>query len=172
MRVRAVYVHVAVYVRILHVHVLPAYVFVFVPVPVPMFERVWLPLVRIHSLRTVLTDRPRTVQLLHKMKIRAAQSSKTLLKVVRNPVSAHLPPGCRKIGTHICFNTSARSCLNEPALCAGTSVQGKLVRADDFVATLPDEPIVFCYGSHAHGPVEVDYVEEVISLSQYPVRAA
>lgn len=60
----------------------------------------------------------------------------------------------------------------EPALCAGTSVQGKLVRADDFVATLPDEPIVFCYGSHAHGPVEVDYVEEVVSLSQYPVRAA
>ena len=75
MRARAVYVHVAVYVCILHVHVLPAHVFVFVPVPVPMFERVWLPLVRIHSLRTVLTDRPRTVQLLHKMKIRAAQMS-------------------------------------------------------------------------------------------------
>jgi len=41
---------------------------------------------------------------------------------------------------------------------SGTSVQGQLVKADDFVATLPEEPVVFVFGSHAHGPVEVDFV--------------
>lgn len=53
------------------------------------------------------------VQLLHKMKIRAADpkdgkaagdvatpSGRTLLKVVKNPVSAHLPPGAPVYGEH------------------------------------------------------------------------
>ena len=49
------------------------------------------------------------VQLLHKMKIRAAEgpkgagqlatpSGRTLLKVIKNPVTAHLPPGAPVFG--------------------------------------------------------------------------
>ena len=40
------------------------------------------------------------VQLLQKMKIRAAgESSQTLMKVIKNPIAAHLPVGCRKFCT-------------------------------------------------------------------------
>ena len=36
------------------------------------------------------------VQLLHKLKIRASDSPHTLMKVIKNPIVAHLPVGCRK----------------------------------------------------------------------------
>lgn len=36
-----------------------------------------------------------------------------------------------------------------------TSVTGELVDINEFVAPLPDEPVVFMVGSHAHGPAEV-----------------
>jgi rRNA small subunit pseudouridine methyltransferase Nep1 len=38
-------------------------------------------------------------QLITNMKIRAAGSSVTLMKVIKNPVTAHLPIGVKKIGT-------------------------------------------------------------------------
>lgn len=38
------------------------------------------------------------VQLLHKMKIKAGTSSTTLMKVIKNPFSQHLPPGTRVYG--------------------------------------------------------------------------
>ena len=64
------------------------------------------------------------------------------------------------------------SVVNLPASpSAGTSVKGELVNAIDFVKTLPKEPVAFVFGSHASGPVIVDFTEESISLSQYPVRA-
>lgn len=92
------------------------------------------------------------VQLLHKMKIRAAGESKTLLRVIKNPVTRHLPAGCRRIGT---------------------SVKGKLVDPLDLVPTLPaDQSVCFVYGAHASGPVEVDYVEEVYSFSSFPLSAS
>ena len=67
------------------------------------------PQVFIHSRTNVLIEVspkiriPRTfkrfsglmVQLLHKMKIRAASSSEMLLRVVKNPISRHLPAGVR-----------------------------------------------------------------------------
>lgn len=36
------------------------------------------------------------MQLLHKLKIRAVNGSDTLLKVVKNPIEAHLPTGARR----------------------------------------------------------------------------
>lgn len=41
------------------------------------------------------------VQLLHELKINsvATEGAQTLLKVVKNPVTDHLPTGCRKVGT-------------------------------------------------------------------------
>jgi rRNA pseudouridine-1189 N-methylase Emg1 (Nep1/Mra1 family) len=41
------------------------------------------------------------VQLLHKLKIRAANSTETLLRVVKNPISRHLPPGGRVFGMSV-----------------------------------------------------------------------
>jgi rRNA small subunit pseudouridine methyltransferase Nep1 len=36
------------------------------------------------------------VQLLHKFSIKASDSSARLLKVIKNPVTDHLPVGCKK----------------------------------------------------------------------------
>lgn len=41
-------------------------------------------------------------QLLEKLKIRAVNSSKTLLKVIKNPITDHLPNDCLKVSTIKC----------------------------------------------------------------------
>ena len=38
------------------------------------------------------------VQLLHKLKIRSAEGNQTLMKVIKNPITNHLPIGARRIG--------------------------------------------------------------------------
>lgn len=122
--------------------------------------------VYIHTWNNVLIDVdpsiriPRTfnrfsglmVQLLHKLSIRASEGSKKLLKVIKNPITAHLPVGCQKIST---------------------SVKGELVNMNEFVASLPvDEPVTFMVGSHAHGECEVDWTEKRIAVSNFPLSAA
>jgi hypothetical protein len=55
---------------------------------------------------------PFAVQLLHKMSIRAADGTDTLLKVIRNPITIHLPVGARIIGLcglHVCRRAVRRS---------------------------------------------------------------
>jgi len=47
------------------------------------------------------------VQLLHKFSIKASDSSAKLLKVIKNPITDHLPVGCRKL----LVNISVLSCL-------------------------------------------------------------
>ncbi|KAA0151468.1 hypothetical protein FNF27_08204 [Cafeteria roenbergensis] len=104
------------------------------------------------------------VQLLHKMKIRAADpkdgkapgdvatpSGRTLLKVVKNPVSAHLPPG---------------------APVYGTNMKAKVVSPMDLVPALPDGPVVFVFGAMARGFIDADYVTHTFSFSRYPLSAA
>eukprot|EP00698_Gefionella_okellyi_P006415 TRINITY_DN15766_c0_g1_i1.p1 TRINITY_DN15766_c0_g1~~TRINITY_DN15766_c0_g1_i1.p1 ORF type:complete len:272 (+),score=45.52 TRINITY_DN15766_c0_g1_i1:790-1605(+) len=123
--------------------------------------------VYIHSQKGVLieinphTRIPRTfkrfcglmVQLLHKLSIRATNGPDKLLRVIKNPVTSHLPSNCRKIGT----SHKAKKC----------------VEIADYVQTLPkNEPIVFVVGGLAHGKVEVDYVDEEIGISHYPLSAS
>eukprot|EP00128_Syssomonas_multiformis_P009709 Colp12_sorted_trinity150504_noHs@32852 len=92
------------------------------------------------------------VQLLFKRSIRAANGPVKLLKVIKNPVTDHLPTGARKIGFE---------------------VTGRCMPVREYVSTLPkDEPIVFVIGSFATGDIKVDYVEETISISQYPLSAS
>ncbi|KAI1285682.1 Ribosomal RNA small subunit methyltransferase NEP1 [Halotydeus destructor] len=91
------------------------------------------------------------VQLLYKLSIRSSQGAQKLLKVIKNPVTLHLPPGCRKIGTS--FQAE------------------KLVKPSELV-TDADSPVCIVIGAHAHGPADVDYTEEVVSVSQYPLSAA
>lgn len=122
--------------------------------------------VLIHSEKNVLisvnakTRIPRTfkrfsglmVQLLHKLKIRSADGKDTLLKVVKNPISRHLPAGAR---------------------CYGFSQHGKLYAPQAFAASLPDDvPIVFVIGAMATGSIRLEdhpYVTELVSVSEYPL---
>jgi len=120
----------------------------------------------IHTTKNVLIDvnpklrLPRTykrfaglmVQLLYQFRIRALKSSEKLLKIIKNPIVKHLPPGAPIIGT---------------------SSKADLVDIFQFVSSLPkDEPIVFVFGSHPKGPVLADYTEQSISISQYPLSSS
>ncbi|XP_049838552.1 ribosomal RNA small subunit methyltransferase NEP1 [Schistocerca gregaria] len=90
------------------------------------------------------------VQLLHRFSVRASDSPMKLLKVIRNPVTDHLPVGCRKVGTSFSAD--------------------RIVHPRELV---PDnEPIVVVVGAMAHGKVNVDYTEDTVSFSNYPLSAA
>jgi len=92
------------------------------------------------------------VQLLHKYSITAAESSVKLIKVIKNPVTDHLPPGCRKI----LMSYSAGCQPQRPASLVPDS----------------EEPICIVVGAIAKGAINTDYTEETISISNYPLSAA
>jgi rRNA small subunit pseudouridine methyltransferase Nep1 len=71
------------------------------------------------------------VQLLHKFSVRAAETSAKLMKVIKNPITDHLPAGCRKIATS--FSAS------------------KPIKPTELV--IQDAPIAFVIGAMAHGQV-------------------
>ncbi|XP_034256023.1 ribosomal RNA small subunit methyltransferase NEP1 [Thrips palmi] len=90
------------------------------------------------------------VQLLHKFSVRATDSSMKLLKVIKNPVTDHLPVGCRKIA----FSYTATKVVNPRELVP------------------PEEPIAIVIGAMAHGKIKADYAEEWTSISSYPLSGA
>jgi len=96
-------------------------------------------------------------QLLTNMKIRATGSSVTLMRVIKNPVTTHLPIGVKKIGT---------------------STKGKLVHLPTYVKDLMGDstkkPVVFSIGAVSIGNsgMENDYVDESICISNYSLSAA
>jgi len=92
------------------------------------------------------------VQLLHKYHITAADSSVKLIKVIKNPITDHLPPGCRKI----LMSYSASEAPRKPSTLVPTT----------------DDPICIVVGAIAKGMIETDYTEENISISNYPLSAA
>lgn len=92
------------------------------------------------------------VQLLHKYSITAADSSTKLLKVIKNPVTDHLPAGCRKI----LMSYSAGQAPVKPRTLVPKG----------------EDPIVFVVGAVAKGAVTTDYTEETYSISNYPLSAA
>ncbi|TMW56862.1 hypothetical protein Poli38472_006872 [Pythium oligandrum] len=125
--------------------------------------------VYIHSTKGVLVDVssqmrvPRTykrfaglmVQLLHTLKIRSTDGNQTLLSVIKNPVTKHLPANARKYAL---------------------TRTGRLVNPWEFVEELPaDEPVVFIFGAMAHGHItkeNTNYLDEQISISEYPLSGA
>lgn len=94
-------------------------------------------------------------QLLHKLKVRAADSNQTLLKVIKNPVQSHLPPG---------------------TVCYGLSKNGTRYTPHHFAEALPkDKPVALIFGAMAAGsinPDDHDNMVELISISEYPLSGA
>uniref|UniRef100_A0AAG5CUG1 18S rRNA (pseudouridine-N1)-methyltransferase n=2 Tax=Anopheles atroparvus TaxID=41427 RepID=A0AAG5CUG1_ANOAO len=91
------------------------------------------------------------VQLLHKLSIKASDTQKRLMKVIKNPISDHLPVGCRKIAM---------------------SFSSKKVNHARELVPAKDEPLALVVGAFAHGNLSVDYTEDTISISNYPLSAA
>jgi len=90
------------------------------------------------------------VQLLHKYSVRASDGPMKLLKVIKNPVTDHLPVGCRKIA----MSFSSKGVRNPKDLVPA------------------DEPIAVVVGAMAHGQVKAEYAEDTISISNYPLSGA
>ena len=77
------------------------------------------------------------MQLLHKLSIRAESNSIRLLKVIKNPISSHLPIGCRKILT---------------SFQAADLVECRSIPVKD-----DDRPIVIVVGGMAKGKVSYSF---------------
>ncbi len=93
------------------------------------------------------------VQLLHKLSIRASDTSQKLLKVIKNPITDHLPAGC-------------------PRYLASFAAE-KVQHVDEFAAEqASDEPLVVVVGAMAKGQVDCDYTDKFVSISNYPLSAA
>lgn len=91
------------------------------------------------------------VQLLHKYSITASDSSLKLMKVIKNPITDHLPAGCRKI-----LMSYSADGIKRPSQLVPES----------------EEPICIVVGAIAKGAIETDYTEENVSISNYPLSGA
>ncbi|KAK0180971.1 hypothetical protein PV327_003297 [Microctonus hyperodae] len=90
------------------------------------------------------------VQLLHKYSVQASSGRMKLLKVIKNPVTDHLPVGCRKI----LMSFSSKEVKNP-------------------IEMVPEnDPIAVVVGAMAHGQVKTDYTEDTMSISNYPLSGA
>jgi rRNA small subunit pseudouridine methyltransferase Nep1 len=91
-------------------------------------------------------------QLLSKYRIRASESSEILLKVIKNPITDHLP-----LGTTI----------------ISTSEKSRLVDLDEYCFSInSDKSIAFVVGAISKGDLNIDYNDDSISISSYPLSAA
>ncbi|KAI8872414.1 Nep1-domain-containing protein [Ramicandelaber brevisporus] len=95
------------------------------------------------------------VQLLHKLSIRSVSGSEKLLKVIKNPITDHLPTNCKKITF---------------------SYDAKTVHLGTYLRTsLPtDKSLVVFVGAMAHGEDNFadQYVDDKIGISEYPLSAS
>jgi rRNA small subunit pseudouridine methyltransferase Nep1 len=91
------------------------------------------------------------VQLLHKFAVKAGESSTKLLHVIKNPISNHLPVGSKKFAM---------------------TFSSKLVKNCRELVPAKEEAIVLVIGAFAHGHLNLDYTEDSISISNYPLSAA
>lgn len=94
------------------------------------------------------------VQLLHKLSIRSVNSQEKLLKVIKNPITDHLPPNCRKVTL---------------------SFDAEVVRVRDYIEGLgPKESICVFVGAMAKGKDDFadSFKDEAISISNYSLSAS
>ncbi|GBF65759.1 ribosomal RNA small subunit methyltransferase [Trichophyton mentagrophytes] len=94
------------------------------------------------------------VQLLHRLSIRSTNSEEKLLKVIKNPITDHLPPNCRKVTL---------------------SFDAPIVRVNDYVKTLgPKESICVFVGAMAKGRDDFAdaFKDDTISISNFSLSAS
>ncbi|THV66471.1 Nep1-domain-containing protein [Aureobasidium pullulans] len=94
------------------------------------------------------------VQLLHRLSIRSTTSQEKLLKVIKNPITDHLPPNCRKVTL---------------------SFDASVVRVSDYIAELkPKESICVFVGAMAKGndTFADEFKDDSISISNFSLSAS
>lgn len=125
------------------------------------------------------------VELIQKLKVRSTNGTEPLLQVVRNPVVSHLPMGQRRVAcTYNCerivdvrehAKDAVEKVLDERVVAEKAREEriGEDERQDEEVKD-KGEPVQILYvvGAMAHGKVDVDYTDEEICISEYPLSAA
>lgn len=95
------------------------------------------------------------VQLLHKLSIRSVNSEEKLLRVIRNPITDHLPTDCVKLTL---------------------SYDAPVVRVQDYMKShlKPNQSICVFVGAMARGRDNFadEFVDDKIGLSHYPLSAS
>lgn len=94
------------------------------------------------------------VQLLHRLSIRSTNSQEKLLKVIKNPITDHLPPNCRKVTL---------------------SYDADVVRVRDYIGDLgPKQSVCVFVGAMAKGKDDFAdmYKDDAISISNYSLSAS
>ncbi|KAL9096380.1 MAG: hypothetical protein Q9165_001377 [Trypethelium subeluteriae] len=94
------------------------------------------------------------VQLLHRLSIRSMDSQEKLLKVIKNPITDHLPPNCRKVTL---------------------SYDAPVVRVRDYISDLgAKESICVFVGAMAKGVDDFadSYKDDSISISNFSLSAS
>ncbi|XP_016955827.1 ribosomal RNA small subunit methyltransferase NEP1 [Drosophila biarmipes] len=94
---------------------------------------------------------PLIVKLLTEGEVRAKEDpSLKLMRVIQNPISDHLPVGCKRYAL---------------------SAAGKPLRNLGDLVPKEEEPVVVVMGSYAFGNLTTDLTEEFFSVSSYPLAA-
>ena len=94
------------------------------------------------------------VQLLQRYSIRSNESNEPLLRVIKNPITDHLPPLCRKVSL---------------------SFDAEVVKCSNYMKTLaPKESICVFVGAMAKGKDDFAdaYKDDAISISNYSLSAS
>uniref|UniRef100_A0A7R9V8V0 Ribosomal RNA small subunit methyltransferase NEP1 n=1 Tax=Chlamydomonas euryale TaxID=1486919 RepID=A0A7R9V8V0_9CHLO len=92
-------------------------------------------------------------QLLQKLSIRATNGPDKLMRVIKGPVTKYFPLNCKRLG----FSWAA----------------ARRVPMYEYVKELDDaQTTVFVVGAFAHGKIDAPWVDEEISVSEYPLSAA
>ena len=94
------------------------------------------------------------VQLLHRLSIRSTNSQEKLLKVIKNPITDHLPPNCRKVTL---------------------SYDAEVVRVKDYIDDIgPKQSVCVFVGAMAKGKDDFAdmYMDDAISISNYSLSAS
>ena len=94
------------------------------------------------------------VQLLHRLSIRSTNSQEKLLRVVKNPITDHLPPNCRKVTL---------------------SYDAEVVRVRDYIEDIGLKQSVCVFvGAMAKGKDDFAdmYKDDAISISNYSLSAS
>ncbi|MCJ1269060.1 18S rRNA pseudouridine methyltransferase [Lobaria immixta] len=94
------------------------------------------------------------VQLLHRLSIRSTNSQEKLLKVIKNPITDHLPVNCRKVTL---------------------SYDAEVVRVADYISDLgPKQSVCVFVGAMAKGNDDfADHIkDDTISISNYSLSAS
>ncbi|KAI5306642.1 Ubiquitin-conjugating enzyme E2 4 [Ascosphaera pollenicola] len=94
------------------------------------------------------------VQLLHRLSIRSTNSQEKLLKVIKNPITDHLPPNCRKVTL---------------------SFDAPVVRVNDYIQGLGSkESMCVFVGAMAKGRDDFadQFKDDAISISNYSLSAS